>query len=133
MVEGACLENRCTCERTGGSNPSLTAERNAAGRASDRLFLDSGVSQACLADGRSRKQPVGPKGRQLHSMLCRAPRRAFREVDGRMPDKSLEGEGLLLAGNGFEIIQNLLSQEFNQRQVPVSDKKMSIHFKQRLL
>jgi len=42
-------------------------------------------------------------------------------------------EGLLLTGNGFEIIQNLLSQEFNQWKMPVSDKKMGIHFKQRLL
>ena len=25
VVEGACLENRCTCERTGGSNPFPTA------------------------------------------------------------------------------------------------------------
>ena len=25
MVEGACLENRCAGDRTGGSNPSLTA------------------------------------------------------------------------------------------------------------
>ena len=25
MVEGACLENRCTFARTGGSNPFLTA------------------------------------------------------------------------------------------------------------
>ena len=32
MVEGACLENRCTFARTGGSNPFLTAERNAADR-----------------------------------------------------------------------------------------------------
>ena len=26
VVEGACLENRCTCERTGGSNPFPTAK-----------------------------------------------------------------------------------------------------------
>ena len=49
------------------------------------------------------------------------------------PDEIPEEEGLLLTGNGLEIIQNLLSQEFNQRQMPVSDKEMSIHFKQRLL
>lgn len=59
-----------------------------------------------------------------------APPQAGRDVaEGEIP----EAEGLLLAGNSFEIIQNFLSQEFNQRQMPVSDKKMSIHFKQRLL
>ena len=61
MVEGACLENRCTFARTGGSNPFLTAERNAADRMCDRLFLDAGGSQACLGAVGSRKQPVGPR------------------------------------------------------------------------
>ena len=59
-----------------------------------------------------------------------------RRRRGGMPERSdgiPESEGLLLAGNGLEIIQNLLSQEFNQRKMPVSDKKMSIQFKQRLL
>ena len=85
MVEGACLENRFACKRNGGSNPSLTAKRNAAGRVSDRLFLDSGGGQACLDDVRGRKQP-GDLGHQLHSMLCRAPRRAFRDsASGRRP------------------------------------------------
>ena len=31
------------------------------------------------------------------------------------PDEIPEEEGLLLAGNGLEIVLNLLSQEFNQR------------------
>ena len=60
MVEGACLENRCTFARTGGSNPFLTAERNAADRECDRLFLVDGGGQACLDDVIKRKQPVGP-------------------------------------------------------------------------
>ena len=67
---------------------SLTAKRNAAGRASDRLFLASGPSKACFRKGWKTKQPVGPKGRQLHSMLGRAPRHAGRDVGGRSPTKS---------------------------------------------
>lgn len=58
------------------------------------------------------------------------PHAAGRDVaEGEIPEE----DGLLLTGNGFEIIQNLLSQKLNQRKMSVSDKKMSIQFKQRLL
>ena len=77
-----------------GSNPLPSAKRNAAGRVSDRLFLASGGIQACLDDVGRRKQPVDPVGQQLHSMLCRAPRRAGRDVaEGEIP----EAEGLFWA------------------------------------
>ena len=60
-------------QRPGGSNPSASAKRNAAGRASDRLFLASGPSKACFRKGWKTKTAVCPKGRRLHSMLCRTP------------------------------------------------------------
>ena len=82
------------------------------------------VVASLLPPGTAADAAFGPSG--LKSHLIKGCRRA-------QPDEIPEEEGLLLTGNGLEIIQNLLSQEFNQRQMPVSDKEMSIHFKQRLL
>ena len=73
-------------QRPGGSNPSASAKRNAAGRFSDRLFLDSSGSQAYLDAAGIQKQTVGLKGRQLHSMLCRTPGQGMSE--GFSPTKS---------------------------------------------
>ena len=90
---------------SGGSNPSLSAkwQQKTASSLLERGFLLT---------------------------LCYAPPQAGRDVaEGEIPEE----DGLLLAGNGLEIVLNLFSQEFNQRQMPVSHKEMSIHFKQRLL
>ena len=70
-------------QRPGGSNPSASAKRNAAGRFSDRLFLDSSGSQAYLDAAGIQKQTVGLKGRQLHSMLCRTPGQGMSEGSAR--------------------------------------------------
>ena len=88
VVEGACLENRCTGDRIGGSNPFPTAKKHAAGRASGRLFSVSCGSQARLADAGRRKQHVGL--RPMGCMLCFAgpPRRAVRDVADRREGKS---------------------------------------------
>ena len=56
MVEGACLENRCAGDRTGGSNPSLTASTPAFAGVS-RFVRDSAAPRRiCLS-------PCTPRGR----------------------------------------------------------------------
>ena len=58
MVDGGSLENCCTARYRGFESLFLRTVWNAAGCVSNRLFLDSGGSQACLDDVRSQKQPL---------------------------------------------------------------------------
>ena len=51
-----------------------------------RCFLLDGPSKACFRKVRSAKKHRRPVGPGCHSMLCRAPRRAFRDAAKRNPD-----------------------------------------------
>lgn len=95
-----------------------------------RCFFDGRPVGACSHPVGQRKSTEGLLARD--AILCFAGARGERP--GMSPKaKSPEEEGLLLASNSLEIAQNLFSQEFDQWQMSVSDKKMSIHLKQRIL
>ena len=83
MVEGACLENRCTFARTGGSNPFLTANYEVGqlvAKATGCFWILAAAKLAWMTAEAGNSQ-LALQGRQLSNFVfARAPRRAVRDA-----------------------------------------------------